>query len=161
MVAYLAYISHGAAGKVEPNLSALPADSARGAALYASTCSRCHGADGAGVQATPALWGARSYSIGASMARVGRAAAFIRRNMPFDKPGTLTDQQAFDLAAYINTHARPDLAGKSLDWPGGNAPADVPYATRGHTPKHVVPVIARTGVTTAPVPPPGSVRGSR
>ena len=27
-----------------------------------------------------------------------RAASFIRHNMPFDRPGTLTDQQAFDVA---------------------------------------------------------------
>ena len=157
IVAYLAFISHGPAGKVEPNLPTLSADSARGAATYASTCTRCHGADGAGLQATPALWGARSYSIGASMARVGRSAAFIRRNMPFDQPGTLTDQQAYDVAAYVNSHARPDLPGKALDWPGGNAPADVPYATRGHAPLHVVPVIARLDEG-APVPAPVSVK---
>jgi thiosulfate dehydrogenase len=158
IVAYLAFLSRGGAGKVEPSLTALPSDSARGAALYASTCSRCHGADGAGLQATPAVWGARSFSIGASMARVGRSAAFIRRNMPYDRPGTLTDQQAFDVAAYINSHARPDLAGKSLDWPAGNAPADVPYATRGHVPASVVPVIARSGSTVPPVPVPVSVQ---
>ena len=157
IVAYLAFISHGATAKVEPNLASLSSDSGRGAAVYASTCSRCHGADGGGLQATPALWGARSYSIGASMARVGRAAAFIRRNMPFDKPGSLTDQESFDVAAYIDSHARPDLPGKSLDWPGGKAPADVPYATRDHTPEHIVPVIARLG-DKAPVPPPISAR---
>lgn len=156
IVAYLAFISHGATSTVEPNLAPLSADSGRGATLYASTCSRCHGADGGGSAAVPAVWGARSYSIGASMARVGRAAAFVRRNMPFDRPGTLTDQQAFDVAAYVNAHARPDLAGKSLDWPAGNAPADVPYATRGHIPAHVVPVIAALAAG-APVPPPASV----
>ena len=161
IVAYLGFISRGPVGKVEPNLPTHSADSARGAAVYASTCSRCHGLDGAGVQATPAVWGARSYSIGASMARVGRAAAFIRRNMPLDRAGTLTDQQAFDVAAFINSHARPDLPGKSLDWPSGNAPADVPYATRGHTPAHAIPTIARSGSAAAPVPVPVSVRHQR
>ena len=156
IVAYLAFISHGTNGKVEPTLASLAADSSRGAPVYAARCARCHGADGAGVQATPAVWGARSYSIGASMARVGRAAAFVRRNMPNDKPGTLTDQQAYDVAAYINSHARPDLPGKSLDWPGGNAPADVPYATRGHTPARVPPVIARLHTQDANVPAPVS-----
>jgi thiosulfate dehydrogenase len=156
IVAYLAFISHGTNGKVEPTLAPLAADSARGAQMYAASCARCHGADGSGLQATPAVWGAHSYSIGASMARVGRAAAFIRRNMPNDKPGTLTDQQAYDVAAYINSHTRPDLPGKSLDWPGGNAPADVPYATRGHTPARVPPVIARTHRLDANVPAPVS-----
>ncbi len=158
IVAYLAFVSHAATGSVEPNLAPLGADSARGAVVYASSCGRCHGADGAGLQATPAVWGARSYSIGASMARVGRAAAFIRRNMPFDLPGTLSDQQAYDVAAYINSHARPDLPGKSLDWPGGKAPADVPYATRGHTPLHAPPVIPRVNAEGALVPPPVSAQ---
>ncbi|CAN5822388.1 hypothetical protein BH11GEM2_BH11GEM2_37580 [soil metagenome] len=160
IVAYLAFISRGSTGKVEPNLPPLTGDSTRGAAMYASTCSRCHGVDGGGLQATPALWGARSYSIGASMARVGRAAAFIRRNMPFDQPGTLTDRQAYDIATYINAHARPDLPGKSLDWPNGKAPADVPYATRGHTPAHVSPVIPRGDADVSPVPAPVSVQRS-
>ena len=158
IVAYLAFVSRGTVGVVEPNLPPLAADSARGAAAYASACSRCHGADGAGIQATPAVWGARSFSIGASMARAGRAAAFIRRNMPFDKPGTLTEQQAWDVAAFIDSHTRPDLPGKSLDWPGGKAPADVPYATRGHVPTRVVPVIARSGSQPVPLPVSARVR---
>ncbi|MDQ2667495.1 MAG: c-type cytochrome [Gemmatimonadota bacterium] len=159
IVAYLAFISHATNGKVEPALAPLAADSARGGEVFAANCARCHGADGAGVQATPAVWGPRSFSVGASMARVGRAAAFVRRNMPFDKPGTLTDQQAYDVAAYINGHARPDLPGKALDWPAGNAPADVPYATRGHTPARVTPVIPRRSADGASVPPPASAMG--
>ncbi|CAN5323248.1 hypothetical protein BH09GEM1_BH09GEM1_33390 [soil metagenome] len=154
IVAYLAFISHGATLKVEPNLPTLSADSVRGAAVFTANCARCHGTDGAGMQATPAVWGPRSYSIGASMARVGRAAAFIRRNMPFDRAGTLTDQQAYDVATYINSHSRPDLPGKSLDWPDGNAPSDVPYATRGHTPSHTPPVLPRGHPADALVPAP-------
>ena len=41
--------------------------------------------------------------------------------------GTLTDQEAYDLAAYINTRPRPDFAGKELDWPKGDPPPDVAY----------------------------------
>jgi thiosulfate dehydrogenase len=63
------------------------------------------------------------------MARVERAAAFIRYNMPFDRPGTLTDQQAFDIAAYVTSMPRPDFPGKEKDWPRGDAPPDVPYST--------------------------------
>ena len=37
------------------------------------------------------------------MARQERAAAFIRRNMPVDRPGTLSDQEAYDVAAYITS----------------------------------------------------------
>ena len=121
----------------------LDGDSARGAPVFIGTCARCHGADGAGSPVVPALWGERSYSIGASMARVERAASFIRHNMPFDRPGTLTDQQAFDVAAFIDAHPRPDLPGKERDWPNGGAPGDVPYATPGRSVVRPPPVLPR------------------
>jgi len=66
------------------------------------------------------------------MTRVRTAAEFISRNMPFDAPGTLTDRQAFDVAAYVNAHPRPDFRGKENDWPNGNPPPDVAYPTRSH-----------------------------
>jgi thiosulfate dehydrogenase len=76
------------------------------------------------------VWGPQSYNIGAGMARVRTAAEFISRNMPLDAPGTLSDQQAIDVAAYVNGHARPDYRGKENDWPNGGAPPDVAYPTR-------------------------------
>lgn len=36
------------------------------------------------------------------------------------------------MAAYVTSQPRPDSPGKSEDWPLGGAPADVPYATKGH-----------------------------
>jgi thiosulfate dehydrogenase len=63
------------------------------------------------------------------MSRVSAAANFIRANMPFDQPGTLSDQQALDVAAYVNAHPRPDYAAKQYDWPHGDAPPDAAYAT--------------------------------
>jgi thiosulfate dehydrogenase len=50
--------------------------------------------------------------------------------MPFDKPGSLTPQQAFDVATYINTRPRPDFVRKSGDWPNGDPPPDVAYPTK-------------------------------
>ncbi len=138
MIAYLAFLSTGIPRGAEvrgsglPTLSPLTGDTTRGATLYGPQCSRCHGPVGEGTAMAPPLWGPRSFSVGASMAREGRAASFIRRAMPYDRPGTLTDQDAFDLAAYMLSHPRPDLAGKALDWPRGDAPYDVPYDTRGH-----------------------------
>jgi thiosulfate dehydrogenase len=67
------------------------------------------------------------------MAREERAASFIRHFMPQNARGSLTDQQAFDLAAFINSQPRPDSPGKEDDWPSGGAAADVPYNTEGHT----------------------------
>jgi thiosulfate dehydrogenase len=63
------------------------------------------------------------------MARVRSAAAFIHQVMPLDSPRTLTPQQAFDVATYINTRPRPDFVGKEKDWPRGDAPPDVAYPT--------------------------------
>ena len=164
IVAYLAFISQGTpagghvAGEGMPKMSALASDSGRGHGLFAANCARCHGADGAGIALVPAVWGPRSFSVGASMARVERAASFIRHNMPFDKPGTLTDQQAYDVAAYVNAHARPDSPGKEQDWPNGGAPADVPYVTKGRTPERLAPVLPRRNADGAIVPPPVSAR---
>jgi len=135
IVAYLWFLSRDvpvAPAPVSNRLAkwaALAADTAAGARVYASACARCHGGEGQGTAVAPPVWGARSYTIGAGMARVRTAAAFIRDNMPFDQPGTLTDQQAVDVAAYVNAHARPDFPDKVHDWPNGDAPPDVAYAT--------------------------------
>ncbi|HEX4574137.1 MAG TPA: c-type cytochrome [Gemmatimonadales bacterium] len=106
------------------------ADTGRGAALYQASCAKCHGADGQGTVGAPPTWGAGSYNIGAGMTRVRTAAAFIRDNMPFDQPGTLSDQQAFDVAAFVDAQPRPDYPDKVRDWPNGDAPPDVAYPTR-------------------------------
>lgn len=103
-----------------------------GRAEYARSCARCHGPAGQGVPGVaPAVWGAHSYSIGAGMARQSMLATFLRHNMPVDGSDTLTDQRAADIAAYILTRPRQDHPGKAFDWPGGDAPADVAYATHG------------------------------
>jgi thiosulfate dehydrogenase len=169
IVAYLTVISRGVpVGEhvrgegIKALPKDIPRDSARGHRLFRENCARCHGNDGQGIGVVPALWGARSYSIGASMARVERAAAFIRYNMPFDRPGTLTDQQAFDIAAYINSMSRPDLPGKENDWPQGGAPEDTPYETKGHLAGWAPRVIPRTSnLAGAIVPAPSSVVNRR
>jgi thiosulfate dehydrogenase len=159
MVAYLAFLSRGIAGGTDPagtRITAMPAgkgDSTRGVDLYAASCARCHGQDAKGTPLAPPLWGEQSFSIGASMAREERAAAFIRHNMPLDRPGTLTDQQAYDIAAYITALPRTDLPGKELDYPFGNAPKDTPYRLKsGHTPSKSVTVYPRARAKDALVP---------
>jgi thiosulfate dehydrogenase len=103
----------------------------RGQRAYTGTCARCHGATGQGLPTGPALWGAASFSIGAGMARQFTFATFVRHNMPFDHTVALTDQQAADVAAYVLTFPRQDHPGKERDWPKGDAPVDVAYATTG------------------------------
>lgn len=135
IIAYLSFLSLGipAGAKVKgqglPPLRPLPGDTVRGAAVFAQSCARCHGANGDGGAAPP-VWGDGSYNIGAGMSRVRTAAAFIKVAMPYDQPGTLTDQQAFDVAAYVNSRPRPDFADKAEDWPHGDPPPDVAYPTR-------------------------------
>ncbi len=90
----------------------LKPDYARGQDVYSANCALCHGNDGAGQAARgatvfPPLWGARSYNWGAGMADIKSAAGFIKANMPLGKGGSLSDQQAFDAAAYIDGQPRP------------------------------------------------------
>lgn len=135
----------------------------RGKQLYTEKlCSTCHGANGEGLGVLPPLWGARSYSIGASMSRLERAASFIYHNMPQSNPGSLTEQEAFDLSAYINGHARPDSPAKEEDFPAGGNAADVPYDLKsGHKAFRPPPLIPRANPqrSIVPVPPRAATMG--
>ena len=91
---------------------ALAPSVARGADVYQAHCAVCHHASGAGMQQDgnylfPPVWGRESYNKGAGMHRMNTAAAFIKANMPLGQGGTLTDQQAWDVAAYIDSKPRP------------------------------------------------------
>ena len=146
IVAYLAFLSYGVPvgaqteGQGLPRLDPMPGDTARGHEVFKARCTTCHGADGQGGTAAtagaivgPPLWGAHSYNIGAGMARVRTAASFIHVAMPYDNPGSLTPQQAYDVATYVNTRPRPDFARKAGDWPNGDPPPDVAYPTTAVT----------------------------
>jgi thiosulfate dehydrogenase len=137
LISYFAFISRGVAPPGElPGvglrvLEPLPPDTTRGRQLFGEVCARCHGSDGAGTALAPPLWGPRSFNIGAGLARLRSAAAFIRDNMPNDRAVILTDQQAFDVAGYLVSRPRPDFARKADDWPNGDPPPDAAYPTRG------------------------------
>jgi thiosulfate dehydrogenase len=84
----------------------------RGEALYRAKCAVCHGRQGEGyrsgdVAVFPALWGDRSYNWGSGMSRIFTAASFIHLNMPPRQFGSLSEQDAWDLALFINSHERP------------------------------------------------------
>lgn len=108
-------------------------DIEKGRELYNKACITCH-AEGDNAGAGLALWGDNSYNIGAGMARVRTAAGFIQTFMPKTEmggyaPGSLTDVEAMNLAAYINSQTRPDFPDKINDWPNGDAPDDAAYET--------------------------------
>ena len=84
----------------------------RGEVVYNSTCASCHGVNGEGIkdngiQSFPPLWGDESFNWGAGMHRINTAAFFIYENMPLGKSIQITKQQAWDVAAFMNSHERP------------------------------------------------------
>jgi len=118
---YMYWMAKGAptgvklAGQGFPELAkpAQPADYVRGQKVYTQHCALCHDADGKGQQDAsghtvfPALWGDDSYNWGAGMHSIKTAAAFIHANMPLSQGGTLSEQEAWDVAYFINAHDRP------------------------------------------------------
>jgi thiosulfate dehydrogenase len=115
-----------------------PADPEKGKIVFIEKCQLCHGANGAGQLDTvthsgylyPPLWGPDSYNIGAGLYRLSRMAGYVKDNMPFGVShgnAQLTDEQAWDVAAFINAQPRPhkDLSG---DWPQiSTKPMDYPF----------------------------------
>lgn len=89
------------------------ASPSRGAEIYQIKCVSCHGADGQGQQANddktiyPPLWGKNAYNKGAGLATNALLAGFIIANMPLGQEWSLSNQEALDLAAYINLQIRP------------------------------------------------------
>jgi len=91
-----------------------PADPAKGALIFKDSCSVCHGLKGEGkwnpadtsTYLFPPLCGPFSFQKGSSPSRVLKLARFIKAWMPdkkafWNKP-SLTDEQAIDVAAFIN-----------------------------------------------------------
>jgi thiosulfate dehydrogenase len=96
-----------------------------GKKVYQDHCAVCHGQDGLGLLATsnplhgyvfPPLWGPDSFNDGAGMHRVLTAGKFIKARMPLGKPD-LTDDETYDVAAYINDQPRPQMANLERDYP--------------------------------------------
>ncbi|OYW40150.1 MAG: hypothetical protein B7Z35_01995 [Hydrogenophilales bacterium 12-61-10] len=86
----------------------------RGKVVYQSQCAVCHGKNGAGIARAdghgyqfPPLWGWDAYASGAGMNKLGAAAGFIKGNMPLGKRGSLSDQEALDVAFYLKIQSRP------------------------------------------------------
>lgn len=128
-------------GFVDFQLPDRAADLEKGSLIYKNNCQSCHGEQGEGVYGVqgnkengyiyPALWGSDTYNDGAGMARLITAAKFIKGNMPLgvthDQP-LLSDSEAYDVAAYINSHSRPVKSNKELDYPNlSKKPKDCPY----------------------------------
>lgn len=134
MVAYFKYISEGVTiGQERPwaksaDMKKVPTPSVTdGEELYQKACVACHAIDGAGNGANtgPALWGPESFNDGAGLGRMSKMAGYIQAYMPVGAAGSLSDQDAADLAAYILSQDRPEWTGHDKDWPQGGKPSDI------------------------------------
>ena len=120
-----------------------------GSSVYLKNCSRCHGANGWGILKPdstgylfPPLYGSNSYNVSAGIFMLSRFAGFVKYNMPFNasqKDPALTDAEAWDVAAFINSQERPgklfkedwpDIATKPFDYPFG--PYADSFSEQGH-----------------------------
>jgi thiosulfate dehydrogenase len=152
ILAYLNWIGSGVPKGKKPKGSGImdlpflnrDADTLRGGEVFTTICQRCHGADGQGQKNTegygytyPPLWGPNSYNIGASMYRISRIAGYVKNNMPkgevtYENP-KLTDEDAWDVAAYVCSHQRPAMD-LSKDWPDiSKKPIDHPFGPYSDT----------------------------
>lgn len=147
--AYIEWLGSGVTAGEKPTGSGIPklallpraASPEKGAKVYTQQCKTCHGNQGEGVKnpdgityVYPPLWGPHSYNDGAGLYRLSTFAGYVKYNMPFgvDYNSTrLTDEEAWDVAAFINSQPRPhkdqsadwkDIKQKPIDFPFG------PYA---------------------------------
>lgn len=149
IISYIKHLSKDASignriegqGFVKINIPDRAADKVKGAAVFKQYCVTCHGKNGQGNRRGqrgdnqgylyPPLWGNDSFNDGAGMARLLTAARFIKGNMPLGATAEnplLTDEEAYDVAAYINSFSRPQKANKELDYPDlAKKPKDCPY----------------------------------
>lgn len=117
----------------EPNRAA---DVVAGSLVYEQRCQVCHGENGEGLAETedksqgflfPPLWGEDSFNNGAGMTRILTAARFIKARMPLGQED-LTDAEAYDVAAFVNSHQRPERGNLEADYPDlTRKPVDSPY----------------------------------
>lgn len=145
MVSYIKWLGKDVQKNEVPNGSGIiqvpfldrAASPEKGEVVYQAKCESCHQKDGAGVfnadnktYAFPPLWGEHSYNSAAGLYRLSRFAGYVKANMPLgashDAP-ILSDEEAWDLAAFVNSKPRPskDI---SKDWPNiSGKPIDHPF----------------------------------
>ncbi|HCW09010.1 MAG TPA: cytochrome C, partial [Cytophagales bacterium] len=146
LVAYITWVGKDVPKKATPQGAGIEklqlidraASPQKGKWVYEKNCMRCHGNNGEGVMNEnglewkyPPLWGDHSFNIGAGLLRLSRLAGYVKANMPYEvatyNNPVLTDEEAWDVAAYIASMPRPakDI---SKDWPDiSSKPFDHPF----------------------------------
>ena len=146
IIAYMNWLGEGIPKNHKPKGSGImeiplldrAADPIKGSIVYTTKCQRCHGTDGQGQKnpedfeyVYPPLWGVHSYTTAAGLYRLSRFAGYVKNNMPNDKAEyykpQLTDEEAWDVAAFVNSQPRPVKIFKE-DWPDiSKKPIDHPF----------------------------------
>jgi S-disulfanyl-L-cysteine oxidoreductase SoxD len=79
-----------------------------GARIYASRCASCHGATGREGPDPPLAGGGGTLATGHPLLTIGSfwpyattVFDYVRRAMPFDKPGSLADDEVYAVTAYL------------------------------------------------------------
>lgn len=145
MVAYMKFLGENvpkgekAAGSGLKDLPFLnrAADPQKGKLIYDLRCASCHQLNGQGIMdgigqsyVYPPLWGPHSFNDAAGLSRISNMAKYVKYNMPLgvshDAP-ELSDEDAWDVAAYIESKPRPHKA-VPKDWPDiTKKPIDHPF----------------------------------
>jgi len=119
------------------------ADPVKGKTVFAGNCMTCHAENGYGVLNDPGnvvvpadslngydfppVMGPDSYNEGAGMYRQIAATAFIYSKMPYND-ATLSLEESYDVAAYINSQPRPKMTNVEKDYPNLKLkPMDDPF----------------------------------
>lgn len=146
MKAYIAFIGSNVpkgkkgagSGLKDMDYLTRPANPIAGKAVYASQCASCHGANGEGQKTPdgmeysyPPMWGPHSFNDAAGLYRISNFARYVKYNMPLGVTHTnptLSDEEAWDVAAFVVAQARPhkdipadwpDISKKPIDHPRG------------------------------------------
>jgi S-disulfanyl-L-cysteine oxidoreductase SoxD len=96
---------------IPPSGAGLPSGSGtarQGAAVYAAKCQVCHGEKGAGKPADPLAGGIGTLATPRPVRTVGSywpyattLFDYVRRAMPLDRPLSLTDEEVYQVSAYV------------------------------------------------------------
>lgn len=145
IVAYLSWLGKNVSKEMHAKGSGITqlafldraADPKKGQMVYQELCISCHASNGEGLMNSeqteyvyPPLWGEHSYNTKAGMYRLSRLAGFVKSNMPngssFAFP-LISDEDAWDVAAYINSQPHPSKEFPQ-DWPDiSKKPIDHPF----------------------------------
>ncbi len=146
IVAYIKWLGTGIPKKFSPKGVGLTkvkfldraANPTQGQVLYQTKCASCHAADGQGLvmpegngRIYPPLWGDNSYNEAAGLFRMSNFAGYIKSNMPFGASYNnpqLSDEEAWDIAAFVNSQPRPKHKFLAQDFPDiSKKPFDHPF----------------------------------